>query len=260
MLELSEAEGRVLGCLVEKERTTPQGYPLTDAALVTACNQTTGRDPVVQYDTATVRLAVRSLRERGLLRTVHRSGERTDKHRHELEQALGLDPAQTALLAVLLLRGPQTVGELRARSERLHPVTAAEVEAALEALAGRDEPLVARLDRQPGRKEHRYAQLLVPDLERPAGTGQAVPGGPEHGPPPAPAVGSAASAPAREDPGPQMAELRADVAALAAEVAALRAEVGRLGAERAQASTGARPDPVTGADASSTRPAARGAH
>ena len=225
MLELSEAEGRVLGCLVEKEHSTPQGYPLTDAALLTACNQTTGRDPVVQYDTATVRLAVRSLRERGLLRTVHRSGERTDKHRHELEQALGLDPAHAALLAVLLLRGPQTVGELRARSERLHPATAAEVEAGLEALAGRDEPLVARLDRQPGRKEHRYAQLLVPDPERPAGTGRAVADDMRHEP--APAVGSAASDPQPDDTVAQVAQLRAEVAALRAEVTALREEIGR---------------------------------
>ena len=162
-MELTAAQGRVLGALVEKERTTPQGYPLTDNALLAACNQTTSRDPVVSYDVATVRMAVRELREQGLLRTVHRTGERSDKHRHELEQALALSPAQVALLAVLLLRGPQTLAELRARTERMHPVaTLEEVDRELLAMAERDEPLVALLPRQPGRKEARFAQLLVP--------------------------------------------------------------------------------------------------
>jgi uncharacterized protein YceH (UPF0502 family) len=125
-VELTAAQGRVLGALVEKERTTPQGYPLTDSALVAACNQTTSRDPVVAYDVATVRIAVRELRELGLVRTVHRSGERSDKHRHELEHELGLSPEQVALLAVLLLRGPQTLAELRSRSERLHAFATAD--------------------------------------------------------------------------------------------------------------------------------------
>lgn len=161
-MELTAEEGRVLGCLVEKQLTTPQAYPLTDNALIAACNQTTSRDPVVAYDVATVRLAVRSLRERELLRTVHRTGERSDKHQHLLEAALGLSPAQVALLAVLLLRGPQTPAELRARTERMHAFGSTdEVEAELEALAARDEPLAVRLERQPGRKEARYAQALV---------------------------------------------------------------------------------------------------
>ena len=161
-MELTAAQGRVLGALVEKERTTPQGYPLTDNALVAACNQTTSRDPVVSYDLATVRVAVRELRELGLLRTVHRSGERSDKHRHELEQSLGLSPAQGALLAVLLLRGPQTLAELRARSERLHVFASVdEVERELAVMADRDEPLVGLLPRQPGRKEARFGQLLA---------------------------------------------------------------------------------------------------
>ena len=152
----------MLGALVEKERTTPQGYPLTDNALLAACNQTTSRDPVVSYDVATVRMAVRGLREQGLLRTVHRTGERSDKHRHELETALALSPAQVALLAVLLLRGPQTLAELRARCERMHPFTSLEqVDQELLAMAERDEPLVALLPRQPGRKEARFGQLLA---------------------------------------------------------------------------------------------------
>jgi uncharacterized protein YceH (UPF0502 family) len=161
-VELTPEEGRVLGCLVEKQLTTPQQYPLTDNALLAACNQTTSRDPVVQYDVAAVRLAVRSLRERGLLRTVHRSGERSDKHQHQLDEALGLDTAQQALLALLLLRGPQTAAELRARSERMHAFASPEeVEAALASLRDPTDALVVQLDRQPGQKGARFAQVLV---------------------------------------------------------------------------------------------------
>jgi uncharacterized protein len=161
-VELTAAQGRVLGALVEKERTTPQGYPLTDNALLAACNQTTSRDPVVSYDVAAVRMAVRGLRELGLLRTVHRTGERSDKHRHELETALGLSPAQAALLAVLLLRGPQTLAELRSRTERMQAFASLEeVDRELLAMAERDEPLVTLLPRQPGRKEARFGQLLA---------------------------------------------------------------------------------------------------
>ena len=164
-MELTREEGRVLGCLVEKQLTTPQLYPLTENALIAACNQTTNRDPVVAYDVSTVRIAMRSLREKGLLRMVHRTGERSDKHQHLLDTSLALSPGQVALLAVLLLRGPQTLAELRARSERMHPFeTVAQVQEALDALADRDDPLVARLERQPGRKESRYGQLLV-DVE-----------------------------------------------------------------------------------------------
>ena len=161
-MELTQEEGRVLGALVEKELTTPQGYPLTDNALVAACNQTTSRDPVVSYDVATVRIAVRSLREQGLLRTVHRTGERSDKHRHELPAALDLSHEQVVALAVLLLRGPQTAAEVRARSERMHAFASGEeVERVLGELAARSEPLAVRLERQPGRKEARWAQLLA---------------------------------------------------------------------------------------------------
>jgi uncharacterized protein YceH (UPF0502 family) len=161
-MELTAQEGRVLGALVEKELTTPQGYPLTDNALLAACNQTTSRDPVVAYDVGDLRTAVRSLREQGLLRTVHRPGERSSKHRHELPEALGLSPAQVAVLAVLLLRGPQTAAELRARTERMHPFgSAEEVEQVLADLAGRDQPLAQRLERQPGRKEPRWVQRLA---------------------------------------------------------------------------------------------------
>ncbi len=204
-MELTFAEGRVLGCLVEKELTTPQLYPLTDSALVAACNQTTNREPVVEYDVAAVRLAVRGLRERGLLRTVHRTGERSDKHRHEMGGVLDLSPVEVALVAILLLRGPQTPGELRLRTDRMHPFASiAEVEDVLLTLASRVEPLVARLERQPGHKEHRYAERLVAHDEP-------------------------AAAPAAANPPPP--DLAADVAALRVELATVRAEVAALRAE-----------------------------
>lgn len=207
-MELTEQEGRALGALVEKELTTPQGYPLTDNALVAACNQTTSREPVVSYDVATVRVAVRSLREQGLLRTVHRTGERSDKHRHELSATLDLSLEQVAVLAVLLLRGPQTAAEVRARSERMHAFGSLDdVERVLAELAGRGEPLSVRLERQPGRKEARWAQLLAA-----GGTAEAS-GSPLQ--------------PARADL-PERTETASSVGDLAAELAELRAEVAVL--------------------------------
>jgi len=207
-VEITAEQGRVLGCLVEKQLTTPQLYPLTDAALLAACNQATARDPVVQYDTATVRVAVRGLREQELLRTVHRSGERSEKHQHQIGPALGLAPEQLALLAVLLLRGPQTPGELRARTERLHPFDSLDaVVAVLEAMAERG--LVTPLERQAGRKEVRYAELLVASRPQPAA--------------PAPPASDAPTPPASA--GPSFDELVAEVAALRAEVEALRARL-----------------------------------
>ena len=161
-MELTSEEGRVLGCLVEKQLTTPQLYPLTESASIAACNQSTNRNPVVVYDVSTVRITARSLREKGLLRMVHRAGERSDKHQHLLDSSLSLSVGQVALLAVLLLRGPQTLAELRARTERMHPFdTVAQVQEALDALTDRDDQLVACLERQPGREEARYGQLLV---------------------------------------------------------------------------------------------------
>lgn len=212
-MELTAQEGRVLGALVEKELTTPQGYPLTDNALLAACNQTTSRDPVVSYDVATVRLAVRSLREQGLLRTVHRTGERSDKHRHELAAALGLSPEQVAVLAVLLLRGPQTAAEVRARAERMQAFDSAEqVEQVLSELAYRDEPLTTRLERQPGRKEARWAQRLAA-------------ADPAHGPAPAAVADAPAEAPP-VDLAAELAGLRDEVARLRADLEELRARVG----------------------------------
>ena len=208
-MELTSEEGRVLGCLVEKQLTTPQQYPLTENALIAACNQATNRDPVVAYDVSNVRITARSLREKGLLRMVHRAGERSDKHHHLLDSSLALSQGQMTLLAVLLLRGPQTLAELRLRSERMHAFdTMVEVQAELDALTDRDDPLVARLERQPGRKEARYGQLLV-KVE-------------QHHP------SSVSDEPAQHDPLTLVALAR-EVEMLRGEVAELRAQIDRLG-------------------------------
>ena len=171
-MEADAVEIRVLGCLIEKQRTTPDVYPLTLNALRLACNQATNRDPVVDYDEHTIHEALHRLHHRGWARLTSGAGSRTVKYRHLLDDALGLEPEQLPLLAVLMLRGPQTPGELKQRSERLHAFASlAEVEEALAALVERE--LVVRLGRRPGQKEERYAQLLgggvEPEADRPAG-------------------------------------------------------------------------------------------
>ena len=184
---LSPEEARVLGSLLEKEAATPEYYPLTLNALRNACNQTSSRQPVVSYDDATVEGALTSLREKKLVRIVYSPSNRAAKYRHVLEEVVPVEREGLALLCLLLLRGPQTVGELRSRSERLTPFgSTEEVEAALERLErtrfeDQEEPLVRRLPRQPGQKEARYAQLLTgepdeADWEAPAAA-TASPGG-----------------------------------------------------------------------------------
>lgn len=156
------AQVRVLGCLIEKERTTPDSYPLTMNALLAACNQTTNRHPVVALTEPTVASAVENLRAADLLRIDHSRSNRADKYRHVLDTAWTLDDGEIAVLGVLMLRGAQTVAELRARTERLHPFTdQAEVDAVLTRLAARPEPLVVCLGRAPGQKEGRWAHLLA---------------------------------------------------------------------------------------------------
>ncbi len=153
------AELRVLGCLIEKQRTTPDAYPLTLNSLRLACNQSTNRDPVVAYDERTVVAALERLHRRGWTRMASGAGSRARKYRHLLDRALELGEPELAVLCALMLRGSQTPGELKQRTERLHPFAdLAAVEAALEVLIGRE--LVARLDRRPGQKEQRYVQLL----------------------------------------------------------------------------------------------------
>lgn len=155
---------RILGCLVEKERTTPDNYPLTMNALLAACNQTTNRWPLVAFTEATVANAIENLRGEGLLRVVHSRSNRADKYRHVLGEAWELGDAEMAVVGVLMLRGAQTVAELRARTERYQAFPGADdVEGALAALASRHEPLVARLERAPGQKEVRWGHLLGGD-------------------------------------------------------------------------------------------------
>lgn len=161
-MELSPTGQRVLGCLVEKALATPQQYPLSLNALRTACNQTTGRDPVVDYDEDDVRAGLDDLKTQQLVRTEYARGSRTPKSAHRLDEQLDIDDAQMAVLALLLLRGPQTVGELRSRSERMHAFASLELlEAVLQSLAAhRFGALVALQERRPGQKEARWAHLL----------------------------------------------------------------------------------------------------
>jgi uncharacterized protein len=158
-VDADAVELRVLGCLVEKQRTTPDAYPLSLNALRLACNQSTNRDPVVDYDEPTIRAALDRLSRRGWTRLASGPGSRAVKFRHLFDEALGLSDADVSLLAVLMLRGPQTPGELKQRTERLYRFEApADVDAVLDALIQRQ--LVARLERRPGQKEQRYAQQL----------------------------------------------------------------------------------------------------
>jgi uncharacterized protein YceH (UPF0502 family) len=158
-MEPDAVEIRVVGCLLEKQRTTPDAYPLSLNALRLACNQATNRDPVVEYDEATVREALRRLALRGWTRLASGPGSRAPKYRQLFEEALGLQPEESALLAVLMLRGSQTPGELKQRGDRLHhfPDLHA-VQQALERLIEKGH--AARLARRPGQKEERYVQLL----------------------------------------------------------------------------------------------------
>jgi acyl-CoA reductase-like NAD-dependent aldehyde dehydrogenase/uncharacterized protein YceH (UPF0502 family) len=159
---LTAEEARVLGALMEKAVTTPDGYPLSLNALVTACNQTTNRDPIVHYDDTLVDRTLDSLREKRLSRRVMATGQRVVKHRHVVEEALNINAAEFAVLGVLLLRGAQTAGELKGRTERWHRFRSLDdVEEVLGRLAARD--FTVQLPRRPGQKEARWAQLLSTD-------------------------------------------------------------------------------------------------
>jgi uncharacterized protein YceH (UPF0502 family) len=209
-VELSPEEIRVVGCLVEKQLTTPHQYPLTLNALTLACNQSSNRDPVVVYDEAMVEATVTNVKTKGLARFVHPShGRSALRYRHSLDEAIGIDVRPLALLAVLMLRGPQTPGELRARSERMADFADShEVVAELEALAARTAPLVVRLPRAPGQKEDRYAHLLGGVVDQDVSL-RAAAHGPGDLPPPS-------------DSSDEPAALAEAVAALREEVAELR--------------------------------------
>ena len=234
MEPLTPEELRVVACLVEKQFTTPDSYPLTENAVVAACNQLSNRNPVVAYDNNTVRVTLTALRQRGFARVVHTPGARVPKHRQILDDALGLSRAEVSLLAVLALRGPQTVGELRTRTERMHDFASlSEVEEVLEGLAARDEPLVARLERQPGQKEARYAQLLAGPVDD-AAPAEDRPDRAER------AESWVTASPSRPD---RVAALEQRVESLEAELAILRAEHQELREELGLG--GASPAPAT---------------
>jgi uncharacterized protein YceH (UPF0502 family) len=211
-VELTAPQARVLGSLIEKQATTPETYPLTLKALTTACNQTSSRFPVVDYDPQLVETTSLALKGKGLLRVVHPAhGERSTRYRHVADEGLGLDAAQLAVLAVLLLRGAQTVAELRTRTERFGAFTSTEqVEAALRSLAAHPRRLVRELERQPGQKETRWLQLLEVD---PEGRATAV------------ASSSGSGSRARVEPG-RLEQLEHRVATLEQQLATLAAELG----------------------------------
>lgn len=158
---LNEVEARVVGALIEKQLTTPEYYPLTLNALVAACNQKTNRDPVVAFTDEIVQQSLDDLREKNIAYVFYGSTSRVPKYKHILDKYLELEPSEIAVICVLLLRGAQTVGELRERCGRLYEFSGlGEVQETLDNLARREEPLVAKLERLPGQKEVRYAHLL----------------------------------------------------------------------------------------------------
>jgi uncharacterized protein YceH (UPF0502 family) len=212
-VEPDAVEIRVVACLVEKQRTTPDQYPLTLNSLRLACNQSTNRDPVVDYDEGTIRSALDRLGRRKWTTLASWSTARSVKYKHVLDQALGLEPAQLSLLTVLMLRGPQTPGELRARTERMYQFeTGEELDRTLRELIERE--LVAPLPRQPGERGQRYAQLLSAGDEETA----------------EPATPAPVSEPVAASPdgglGERVGRLEAELEAVRAELRALREELG----------------------------------
>jgi uncharacterized protein YceH (UPF0502 family) len=209
---LNEVECRVLGSLIEKEITTPEYYPLSLNALVNACNQKSNRDPVMNLDEANVRQALHSLDGQSLVRSVSASDSRVTKYEHRFQEAFNFYRHEIAILCVLLLRGPQTPGELRTRTDRMHSFDdLSAVQSSLQHLMKREPPLVKVLPRQPGTKEARYAHLLSGDVE-------ALDAKPSAEPQPA-------HAPAERE---GIAHLEKDVAALRQEVAGFQAEIADL--------------------------------
>ena len=219
-MDLTFSEQRVLGVLLEKQRTTPDQYPLTVNALRLGCNQATNRDPVVDFDEETLRDALERLHRRRWTRYASSSGSRASKYRHLLDEALSVTPDEQAVLAVLLLRGPQTPGELRSRTERLHRFSSADE--LLETLGGlMDRDLVREIGRRPGQKEDRWQHMLGGDV--PLDTGALPPY--QEGPP---APSPAAAAAARDDEVGRAGTGAGRIAAVEAEVRVLRDEIGAL--------------------------------
>ena len=206
---LNDVEARVLGALIEKEITTPDYYPLSLNALVNACNQKNNREPVMALDENTVRTALYNLQAKRLAGPASGADSRVTKYEHRTQEVFNFTRAETAILGVLLLRGPQTPGELRGRSERMYRFEElSDVQATLQRLIERDPPLVKMLPRQPGTKESRYAHLLSGDVE-----GWEAP---------AQVSSSVASSPLDDE---RVARLERDVAELKKEIAELKALV-----------------------------------
>jgi len=165
-LQLNPTEVRVLGSLIEKDITTPDYYPLSLNALVNACNQKNNRDPIMSLDEDSVRHALGSLQEKRLAGPAGGADSRVTKYEHRLQEVFNFDRREIAIVCVLLLRGPQTPGELRGRTERMHHFeTLDDVQSTLQRLIQREPPLVKMLSRQPGTKENRYAHLLAGEIE-----------------------------------------------------------------------------------------------
>jgi uncharacterized protein YceH (UPF0502 family) len=225
-MDLIATEIRVLGALLEKQRTTPDAYPLTLNSLRLACNQSTNRDPVVQYTEPEVRDAVQRLERRGMARFAGGAGSRAAKFRHLLSERLPMDDAQQAVMCVLMLRGAQTPGELKQRGERMHPFAdLAEVEQTLARLMQRD--LVRSVPRRPGQKEERYLQLLGAEQEAsgvaaPSEDVEPIRAVAHESLPAAHVAGTQATA----APAGELADLRERVARLEAELQELKVELG----------------------------------
>ena len=217
LFTLSAVETRILGCLLEKERITPENYPLSLNSLIAACNQSTNRDPITAYDARTVEAGLDGLRQKKLAVMIMSAGSRVAKFRHELLNHFDLSPREVALLCVLLLRGPQTLGELRSRTERMQFFDSLEqVESFLADLARGESPLVRVLPARPGQKESRYVQLLSGEPLRPESA-------PTQGvdSPPA-ATESAMDSSRLEAVENQVAELRAELRSLREELLSFR--------------------------------------
>jgi uncharacterized protein len=237
---LTAQEARVLGSLVEKELTTPDQYPLTVKSLLAACNQASNRDPVVDYDEGTVMAALDSLKAEKLIRFVLPSHGRTAvRYRQVLNEALGLDTGQCALLAVLLLRGPQTLGELRARTERMADFDGLdEIDHQLRFLSAVAEPLTISLGRRPGQKEERWATPLVTAASTPTVPAPTVPA--PTGATPLPGAHNAGAVEPlepwpdqspdglRSDSPDPLGDLKSDIAALRVDVDGLRRDLNAL--------------------------------
>jgi uncharacterized protein YceH (UPF0502 family) len=210
-VDADAVELRVLGCLIEKQRTTPEAYPLSLNALRLACNQSTNRDPVVAFDEPTIRTALDRLSERHWVRLASGPGSRAVKFRHLFDEALALSDEETAILCVLMLRGPQTPGELNQRTQRLHPFASlGEIDDVLTGLIERE--LVSKQPRRPGQKEQRYGHLLAEH----AAVAQA------------PTADADAAAPNSDEERDRLTEVERELRELREAVAALRADLAML--------------------------------